>query len=633
VDSSLIDPTPVLSSIVILDFGSQYTQLIARRVREHNVFSVVLPCTAPISEINAHHPVGLILSGGPCSVYDADAPPADPAILSLGLPTLGICYGLQYIVHHLGGKVSPADKREYGHAEVSFLETNPLFDKLPATITAWMSHGDSAEALPEGFHLTAKTSNAVAGIANPTRNIWAVQFHPEVHHTKHGSALIKNFLFNICKAAPDWTPEHFIQSTVHAIRQKVGPTGHAICALSGGVDSSVAAVLVHRAIGDRLTCVFVNNGVLRKDEFTKVQHTMRSKLGLNLVAVDSSERFLAKLAGVTDPETKRKAIGNEFIAVFDDEAARILRHSAREEIIGGPGTGSESHASSTTEDVQKNVVILSEAKDLQFASPSTGEGAPFKPHFGLSGTSESAVLNEGARLQPGHKGEREEAASAAEGPFGAPLKPSFGLSGTTDSTPTHIAYLVQGTLYPDVIESSSVKGPSQTIKSHHNVGGLPADMKLKLIEPLRELFKDEVRRIGRELEMPEEILQRQPFPGPGLAVRILGEVTASRVALLQEADDIVVTEIKAAGLYQQIWQSFAVLLPVRSVGVAGDQRTYGYTCAIRAVHSEDGMTADWVPLPYEVLKKMSDRITNEVHGITRVVYDITSKPPGTIEWE
>jgi GMP synthase (glutamine-hydrolysing) len=351
-----------------------------------------------------------------------------------------------------------------------------------------------------------------------------VQFHPEVHHTRQGTALLRNFLFRICNAKADWTPAHFVQSTIAAIKEKVG-NAHAICALSGGVDSSVAAVLVHRAIGDQLTCVFVNNGVLRKNEFFKVQQNMRDKLGLKVVAVDASMRFLTKLAGVTDPETKRKAIGNEFIAVFDDEANRI--------------------------------------------------------------------------------------------------------SATTGG----VDYLVQGTLYPDVIESSSVKGPSQTIKSHHNVGGLPETMKLKLIEPLRDLFKDEVRRIGRDLGMPDEILDRQPFPGPGLAVRILGEVTAERVALLQEADEIVVDEIKAAGLYKQIWQSFAVLLPVKSVGVMGDQRTYAYTCAIRAVHSEDGMTADWVPLPYEVLKRISSRIVNEIRGINRVVYDITSKPPGTIEWE
>ncbi|MGC2214320.1 MAG: glutamine-hydrolyzing GMP synthase [Silvibacterium sp.] len=517
------------SSIVILDFGSQYTQLIARRIREQNVFSVVLPCTAPIDQIREQKPIGIILSGGPCSIYDADAPNVDPAILGLGLPVLGICYGLHFITHHLGGKVRSATKREYGHAEVSVVDTDSaLFAEIPGPLNVWMSHGDEAIELAPGFHLTAKTSNAVAGIANPDRRIWAVQFHPEVHHTRQGTALLRNFIFNICDAKPDWTPEHFIQSTVAAIRAKIGD-GHAICALSGGVDSSVAAVLVRRAIGDRLTCVFVDNGVLRKNEFFKVQENLRNKLGLNLIAVDASARFLAKLAGVTDPETKRKIIGNEFIAVFDDEAHRILQ--------------------------------------------------------------ESGSLN------------------------------------------SEVAWLVQGTLYPDVIESSSVKGPSQTIKSHHNVGGLPDAMKLKLVEPLRDLFKDEVRRIGRDLGMPSDILERQPFPGPGLAVRILGEITPERVALLQEADDIVVSEIKNAGLYQQIWQSFAVLLPVKSVGVMGDQRTYAYTCAIRAVHSEDGMTADWVPLPYEVLKTISSRIVNEVVGINRVVYDITSKPPGTIEWE
>jgi len=513
------------ASIVILDFGSQYTQLIARRIREQMVYSVVLPCTAKIEEIRAQNPIGIVLSGGPCSVYDADAPPADPQILNLGLPVLGICYGLQFITHHLGGRVRSAAKREYGHADVEIVDfSNPLFAELPASLHVWMSHGDEALDLPAGFHLTAKTSNAVAGMANPERRIWAVQFHPEVHHTQLGTQVLRNFLFNICGASPNWTPEQFIQSTVAAIRDKVGG-GHAICALSGGVDSSVAAVLVHRAIGEQLTCVFVNNGVLRKNEFEKVQQNLRDKLGLKLVAVDASKRFLLKLRGVTDPEGKRKIIGNEFIAVFDDEAERIAKES------GG------------------------------------------------------------------------------------------------------VEWLVQGTLYPDVIESSSVKGPSQTIKSHHNVGGLPEDMQLKLIEPLRDLFKDEVRRIGRDLGMPEELLQRQPFPGPGLAVRIVGEVTAERVALVQEADDIVVSEIKQAGLYTQIWQSFAVLLPVKSVGVMGDQRTYAYTCAIRAVHSEDGMTADWVPLPYEVLKTISSRIVNEVRGINRVVYDITSKPPGTIEWE
>jgi GMP synthase (glutamine-hydrolysing) len=516
------------STIVILDFGSQYTQLIARRIREFNVFSVVLPCTAPLDQIRALAPLGLILSGGPSSVYDADAPAADPALLTLGIPVLGICYGLQFIVHHLGGKVEPAPAREYGHAQVEVVAETPLFHGLPRTLDVWMSHGDEAKTLPEGFVLTAQTPNALAGIANEAKRIWAVQFHPEVAHTRQGMELLRNFVLGICNASADWTPEHFIQSTVDRVRAQVGD-GHAICGLSGGVDSSVAAVLVARAIGDRLTCIFVNNGVLRKDEFTKVQKAMREQLGLRVVAVDAGERFLNALAGVTDPEQKRKAIGNEFICVFDDEAKTIFD-------------------------------------------------------------------------SPDHVGEE-------------------------------IAWLVQGTLYPDVIESSSVKGPSQTIKSHHNVGGLPANMKLKLIEPLRDLFKDEVRRIGRDLGMPEEILERQPFPGPGLAVRILGEVTAERVALLQEADAIVVDEIKAAGLYRKVWQSFAVLLPVKSVGVMGDQRTYGYTCVVRAVHSEDGMTADWAPLPYEVLRSISSRIVSEVRGINRVVYDITSKPPGTIEWE
>jgi GMP synthase (glutamine-hydrolysing) len=525
---SSLRQSSLVESIVILDFGAQYTQLIARRIREQSVFSVVLPCTASLDEVKSYAPVGIVLSGAPWSVYDKDAPPADARVFELGLPVLGICYGLQFMVHTLGGKVRPADKREYGHAEIDVVADSDLFRGLPRRMPVWMSHGDEALELPPGFELTARSPHAVAGIQNTAKKWYAVQFHPEVHHTRQGTEILRNFVFGICGAKPTWTPQHFIDATIAQVRRQVG-SGRALCALSGGVDSSVAAVLVDRALRDgegksRLTCVFVNNGVLRKNEFEKVQQTLRDKLGLHLVAVDATHRFLAKLKGVADPETKRKLIGNEFIAVFEDEAHRIRKDG-------------------------------------------------------------------------------------------------------------NVEFLVQGTLYPDVIESRSVRGPSQVIKSHHNVGGLPETMKLKLIEPLKDLFKDEVRKIGRDLGMPEEILQRQPFPGPGLAVRILGEVTPERLALLRECDDIVVSEIKNAGLYTKIWQSFAVLLPVMSVGVMGDMRTYAYTCAIRAVSSEDGMTADWVPLPHEVLKTISSRIVNEVKGVNRVVYDITSKPPGTIEWE
>ena len=513
-----------MESIVILDFGAQYTQLIARRIREQKVFCVVLPFSSSLVEIQSHNPIGIILSGGPYSVYDVDAPVADPKLLEVAIPVLGICYGLQFIVHRAGGLVRSAERREYGHAEIEITGKSLLFEGLPARMQVWMSHGDEALALPAGFKLVANSAHSIAAIENDSRKIYAVQFHPEVGHTEHGTDLLRNFIFRICGSQPTWTPQKFISEATAAIAREVGD-GKAICALSGGVDSAVAATLVSKALGDRLTCIFVDTGVMRKNEFEKVQKSMRDHLRLRLVAVDASEQFISKLAGITDPETKRKIIGNEFITVFETEARRIE-----------------------------------------------------------------------------------------------------GLEGKVD-------WLVQGTLYPDVIESRSVRGPSQTIKTHHNVGGLPATMRLRLIEPLKDLFKDEVRNVGRDLGMPDEILQRQPFPGPGLAVRILGEVTRERIFILQEADDIVVAEIKNAGLYAEVWQSFAVLLPVMSVGVMGDQRTYANACAIRAVHSEDGMTADWAQLPYGVLKKISNRIVNEVRGINRVVYDITSKPPGTIEWE
>lgn len=510
--------------IVVLDFGGQYTQLIARRIREQQVFSAILPCTAGIEQIRKFEPVGIVLSGGPNSVYDQGAPPCDAAVLTMGLPVLGICYGLQWMTHTLGGHVERADRREYGRKELQVKDGSPLFEGIPRKLRIWNSHGDHVRALPFGFHVTGETDNAVSAAEDPVRKLYAVQFHPEVRHTDCGSEMLRNFVFNICHAKPLWSGAAFITETVESIRKQVGDS-RAICALSGGVDSAVAAVLVHRAMGDRLTNIFVNNGVLRKNEFRDTLELLRDRMGLQVIGVDASERFLEKLKGVTDPETKRKRIGGEFIAVFDEESHKLA----------------------------------------------TG--------------------------------------------------------------PQRARFLVQGTLYPDVIESVAVRGPSQTIKTHHNVGGLPKDLPFGLIEPLRELFKDEVRSIGRELGLPEEMLTKHPFPGPGLAVRLLGEVTEERLAPLRDADAIVVEEIRRAGLYEKVWQAFAVLLPVRSVGVMGDERSYGFTVAVRVVDSEDAMTADWSRLPAEVLERISTRIVNEVTGINRVVYDISSKPPSTIEWE
>ncbi|MBI2723475.1 MAG: glutamine-hydrolyzing GMP synthase [Chloroflexi bacterium] len=509
-------------AVIVIDFGSQFSMLIARRVRECRVYCELVPWDAPWEKVKDLRPRGVILSGGPASVYEVDAPTIPPWVFEQDLPILGICYGMQALVHELGGVVAPADKREYGHAVVHLGEQDaPLFAGLPASMPVWMSHGDRIAGMPPGFTSIAYSDNSpLAAMRNERGSIFGIQFHPEVVHTQHGKQLLENFLYKTCGCRGDWTAGNFVADSINRIRRQVGD-GHVICALSGGVDSAVAATLVHRAVGDQLTCIFVDNGLMRREEPGRVVETFQKHMEIPLVHVDAADRFLTQLKGITDPEQKRRIVGETFIRVFEAEADKI---------------------------------------------------------------------------------------------------------GAVD-------FITQGTTYPDVVESATGSGSTAKIKTHHNVGGLPKEMTFELIEPLRYLFKDEVRQVGLALGLPDEMVYRQPFPGPGLSIRIIGEVTAERVAVLQAADWIVMSEIKAAKLYQDLWQSFAVLTDTRSVGVMGDYRTYGHVVALRAVTAEDAMTADWARLPYDVLARISSRIVNEVPGVNRVVYDVTSKPPGTIEWE